>query len=752
MSDHESTDQEKPTSKPEQGPSNAAASNADSPSKDPSSEKKTIASPPPRMDSTENMDLNTEEPVDISAKDFKGKGFNPSLYEAIKKLRTASMAPRQTGLASEMPRLGSLLDSGTLNKSAGYYRHIYDNKMNITFSFEPRCLMCHACINSPHHILGDVYQPACIILLDQHFPAALPATDPRYSCPVIIRIEDGTLGDLLSSFRKTMGKIKIPVGSVIVLSSLSHLARVGTAAYAADLHTTINNIEEDYSNRVRVVHGIPVVGGTVKDATTARSLYDILEWLEAVDKRGKYILPESNHMLKELSLMNGGARGGIGAARLHMKLPSGMRNRDSAIFMMGGSTSLSPTIAQPDSGEAAALIATFSKELNSEFVVKLDEKPDLSDGGLDLNKDKVDKLTIVVAGGSHAARLAESLLELHEDVIDLSMGGWTLDEDAAAALAAELADQLAGISGKAAVIIQPFDNVLFHGTDRGGNKVKSFKRDGVYHVEGELGTISKEEFKTFFETATEIFKVAKHVPTLIMGPIPRYVARGCCEDEEHITNLEDDDFGANVMGGVRALGQYLRQMVWHRRWRNVVVTNTAEIMGIAGDYSVEEAAVRLGDVMDLWGDSDPIHPRKEAYDTLARTLLELALAKTAGREDVASPSEEGGRGVKRPREERTGRRPEWTAGSVTAVARAGDRSGTGPSYNRGMPWGSRRGQFTGGRGGHGDRSLDRRSVSAGGRNVDARLEDGGRGSGRGGGSGSGREDRGAGGGGRRNRW
>jgi hypothetical protein len=67
------------------GPAHAAASNADSPSKDPSSEKKISASPPSRMDSTDNMDLTTDESVDISAKNFKGKGFNPSLYEAIKK-------------------------------------------------------------------------------------------------------------------------------------------------------------------------------------------------------------------------------------------------------------------------------------------------------------------------------------------------------------------------------------------------------------------------------------------------------------------------------------------------------------------------------------------------------------------------------------------------------------------------------------------------------------------------------------------
>ena len=119
------------------------------------------------------------------------------------------------------------------------------------------------------------------------------------SCPTIIRIEDGTLGDLLSCFRKTVGKVRLPVGSLILISSLSHLARVGVAAYAADLQGILSSIEEDYGSRVRAVHGLPLVSEDIEDSGTARSLLDVLDWLEHIDKRARYHLVHTSHALRE---------------------------------------------------------------------------------------------------------------------------------------------------------------------------------------------------------------------------------------------------------------------------------------------------------------------------------------------------------------------------------------------------------------------------------------------------------------------
>ncbi len=54
-------------------------------------------------------------------------------------------------------------------------------------------------------------------------------------CLAIIRIENGTLLEMADSFHELMKGFDMPFGSVVVLSSLTYLARVGTAAYAEEL-------------------------------------------------------------------------------------------------------------------------------------------------------------------------------------------------------------------------------------------------------------------------------------------------------------------------------------------------------------------------------------------------------------------------------------------------------------------------------------------------------------------------------------
>ena len=680
-----------------------------------------------------------------------GNGFNPNLYSAINKLRSSTMLPRQIGSSAEMPDTGSLVSSSNTNRDVGYYRHIYDNKQNISFSFEPRCLMCHSCVNGPHHILGDTYQPACIILSDQNFPAALPASSADAKCPIIFRVEDGTLGDLLTCFRKTIGKVKLPVGSVILICSLSHLARVGMAAYAADLQSTLAAIEEDYGNRVRAAHGLPIVSDDIVDMSVARSLWDTLDWLECVDKRARYFLPDTTEAIRELSLTSEDGGGELATARFHYRLPAGFRSKDTAAFALGGCCRLSGIIAAPDPANLPGLIKTITGELNQTFAVNIDKNPALNaKERLPVSTGK-DTFTLLVAGASHGSRLVGALSESHTEIIDMCQRGWKLDDDSALEMAEEVAQHLRDLPGRAALIIQLFDNSIFHGKLPDGSRKDPYKADGVYHVEGEVDTIGLNEMKSLFEAAAPIFRAAKNVPTLVLGPIPRYVSDGCCEDPDHCTNLEDADYAANIAGGVRALGRHLRQLVWHKRWKNVTVINTAESMGICGSYSVEESAVRLTEVMRLWGDSDPVHPSAEAYNNLGKAVLDLARAKCLGNEEDSSADTGAPRGIKRPREERTGRRPDWMAASVTAVARKGAEGRGGqradPASGAWRPGHGPRG----GRGGHGEGHQGHREGRDGGRAAGGRSRQDAAGAG---GSGTGymRGARGGGRYGRRDSW
>jgi len=90
-----------------------------------------------------------------------------------------------------------------------------------------------------------------------------PCSAPHWGreCLAIVRIENGSLIELADSFLEITKGFDMPVGSVVVLSSLTYLARVGTAAYAEELVRSLARIRDAYASSVRIVHGFPVLIG-----------------------------------------------------------------------------------------------------------------------------------------------------------------------------------------------------------------------------------------------------------------------------------------------------------------------------------------------------------------------------------------------------------------------------------------------------------------------------------------------------------
>jgi hypothetical protein len=106
------------------------------------------------------------------------------------------------------------------------------------------CLLCP----TPHSFSESLRegQPMVIILSDQTFPPALPPTGDG-NCTVIIQAEDCELWELeevftdrFKAFCKPHGNL--PSGSVILVGSMSHLAKNGLNFYAPILVETLTRM------------------------------------------------------------------------------------------------------------------------------------------------------------------------------------------------------------------------------------------------------------------------------------------------------------------------------------------------------------------------------------------------------------------------------------------------------------------------------------------------------------------------------
>ena len=114
--------------------------------------------------------------------------------------------------------------------------------------------------------------PTCFILSDQNFPLVLPANGMD-NCVVIIRVEDASLSDLSTFMRLTRG-CDLGIVSVLLISTMNHLGRVGTAAYAEDLVSAFHNIQTTFGGQIRALHGYPISTENVwVDQLTIRSLH-----------------------------------------------------------------------------------------------------------------------------------------------------------------------------------------------------------------------------------------------------------------------------------------------------------------------------------------------------------------------------------------------------------------------------------------------------------------------------------------------
>ncbi len=86
--------------------------------------------------------------------------------------------------------------------------------------------------------------PVAVVVSDQNFPPVLPTEDGN--CVVVIRVEDGRLFEIENVFKDIFKKFlapagRLPVGSVVLVGSLAHLARFGRESYTFDRVTPITS-------------------------------------------------------------------------------------------------------------------------------------------------------------------------------------------------------------------------------------------------------------------------------------------------------------------------------------------------------------------------------------------------------------------------------------------------------------------------------------------------------------------------------
>ncbi len=159
---------------------------------------------------------------------------------------------------------------------------------NISMSYDPTTMKCIVC-ESGHNILntGQGDSPPTLVFCDQNF---VPTLSGKESCISITRLEDCSLTELTDLAIEVLERQSIPLGSVLLLGTASHLYKAGTTVFTSDWCESVKKLNE----KIRNVKVLPLVPILREDApgTLGKQLIEYYTWLKTVyDKNTLGLLP-----------------------------------------------------------------------------------------------------------------------------------------------------------------------------------------------------------------------------------------------------------------------------------------------------------------------------------------------------------------------------------------------------------------------------------------------------------------------------
>jgi hypothetical protein len=203
---------------------------------------------------------------------------------------------------------------------------------------------------------------------------------------------------------------------VVIFSSLTHLSRVGTAVYAADIVKALSRLREADGDSVRGLHGFPVMAWGLQDQSCIPALREIETWLAEPNKRRQHTLHDTSKNFIEHFLMSNTGNNALHeqpstSTGIHeqafctgIELPSSLHSLAKVTIHCLGWTDLPAGLPILTEDEEQKFLTGLLVELNEKLALQLDTSPctDRSAGSAAESETDSD-IVIALAGSSHSS-------------------------------------------------------------------------------------------------------------------------------------------------------------------------------------------------------------------------------------------------------------------------------------------------------------------------------------------------------------
>jgi hypothetical protein len=337
----------------------------------------------------------------------KRLGKDMMAYDAIRcgNIRATKATGLFGGEPLYAPVMPGMIEMGDGRMLAGELKLSISSKKTITSSFDTNWLCLNCALHKSRPALktrgeaGPAGQPQAIILSDQNFAPQLPVSGQQL-CIKVLRIENGGLIKLAEELLARVGNRRVPPGSLILLSSVTHLANVGLSAYIADYLEAIKILHERLGKETRIAALPPLLIGGCSNSVVVRELLEFTTWAEHYDANNPGMM-EDTFMVAKLMLHDSGEGKQTSLEMKRCRLPG--RDGTSNIWYSGGvwkgtGDAIPEKIRPATQLQEEKIVRLLIEEIRSKLALDLDPSPSFERGlGLQTRtKQAVDFLIIAM--------------------------------------------------------------------------------------------------------------------------------------------------------------------------------------------------------------------------------------------------------------------------------------------------------------------------------------------------------------------
>jgi hypothetical protein len=408
------------------------------------------------------------------------------------------------------------------------------------------------------------------------------------------------------------------------VSSLSYLAKVGAAAYAAEWRVCVNMLTCKWAG-ILVCPVFPIHSSAIPGNLFGELLI-LHTWFRKIYSGTNQGLSSSWDKFAELLLEFSEGAGSLEQPELRTPLlPSSLDPAASfEVFHFSTSSTCPAVIFGFDRKATHELLLSLSTSLRRGFsfaahpeAILARDLPAQPEGA----KEAAKVLTIILAGASNLGSLKPIFEANGAIVIDLTKPGWMVTESNIESLQKEL--NAFADSEDTAVIFDLFGNSAYKFKHVDGSLVLPFKVGGGYHFLGEIHLDTDRKIGELIDSVKPLFLTCKHLLMVVNPPLPRHVFTPCCNDKGHSTNLGEEGFRSSFLESILHFRKILKtSLVGLEGLGRFWVTDTLGCVGTIPPTTSEKLEA-LKPVLGKDGVHLTDQGRFNFFNTLAKAVLGL---------------------------------------------------------------------------------------------------------------------------------